>query len=431
MAIWAGFQSVDITPPVGAELAGYEERDQGSQGIGSRLCARVAVFSNGATKICLVTSDLAGIDWQMTKYVRGKVSRLTDIPEEHIMLTASHTHSGPSACRLSGWAALRRRRPPTEAEKAYFLNLCEEITGAILDADKRLVPARIGVETGRLPGLGSNRRKLGGKFDDTVTVLKITAENNAVMGLIVNYTCHPTVLDASNYLITGDYPGFMQESLERFFQGVTPMFVQGAAGDVSTRHTRRSSTMDEARRMGEMIAGESIVLACLARDSDDHRLAAQIREVTLPVRKFPPDEVLEERLRRAEENLQRLRRTGAARNVVRTAEVILQGAERALRLKELLGDQDIVTEIQALRIGPLIAVGVPGELFNELGREIRDSTDEATVVIAGYANDYVGYILTPDAYGEEGYEAGVTMTDAEAASIVCEVGKEMVRALVM
>ena len=430
MAIWAGFQTVDITPPVGAELAGYEERDHGSEGIANPLYARAMVVSNGKTKVCLVTSDLVGIDWQITKYVRGKVSRLTDIPEDHIMLTASHTHSGPNASRLSGWSAVKRTKRPTEAEKAYFLNLCESIAGAILAANRKLAPAKIGVETGHLKGLGCNRRDPNGPFDDRVTVLKVTGENGHVRGILVNYTCHPTVLSASNYLISGDYPSFMQESLTRVYPGCTPMFLQGAAGDVSTRHTRRGSTFEEARRMGELLAGKAIALASAARESDDDRLCAVVQEITLPVRKFPPDDVCQAMLREAQENLKRLRESGAPENLVRTAEVTLQGAERAILLKDLLGDQDIVTEMQALRIGPIVVVGVPAELFNEIGKEIKDSTDRATVVIAGYANDYVGYILTPDVYGEQGYEAGVTFTGVDAGEIIAKVGKEMVQDLV-
>lgn len=433
MPFWAGFESIDITPPIGFELAGYEERDHGSEGIANRLYARAIVIGNNRTKVCLVTADLVGIDWQLTMYVRGKASRLTDIPEDNIMIAASHTHSGPAACRLSGWGGLRRSEPPSQAEKAYFLNLCDAIAGAVVAANRKLVPVTVAVGTGHLKGLGSNRRDPTGPFDDTVTVLKVNGENGKVEGLIVNYTCHPTVLSAANYLISGDYPSFMQEALLRFYPGCTPMFLQGAAGDVSTRHTRRASTLEEACRLGELLAGKVIEVASRAQtvdqlaDAFSDTLAGTRKEVVLPVRTFPDDHALQDALQHARDNLRRLRESGVPANLVRTAEVTVQGAERAISLRRLLGTtKQIVTEMQGLRIGPLLFVGVPGELFNGIGWEIKKSTDQATVAIAGYANDYIGYILTEDAHREGGYEAGVTLTGLEAGAIVAETGKSIV-----
>lgn len=429
MSLEIGFQTVDVTPPVGALLAGYEERDHGAEGIETPLRARAMVVSNGQTKVALVTSDLAGVDWQLTQFVRGKVSRLSDIPAENIMVTASHTHSGPLACRLTGYGS-RRTEPPTEAEKAYFLNLCETIAGAILAANRRLAPVRIGVAVGHLQGLGQNRRDPNGPFDDRVTILKVTGADGSLLGVLTNFTCHPTVLNSRNYLISPDYPGYYQQAIEAVYPGVTPMFLQGAAGDVSTRHTRRGSTFQEADRMGKMLAGEVQRLLETAVTSEDTTLGSVLESVTLPHREFPDDATCEAILAAAQENLRRLRESGAPVNVVRTAEVTLQGANRTISLKKILGDKDIVTEMQGLRIGPLVIIGVPAELFNSIGKEIKDSTSKATVVLGGYCNDSVGYIVTPDVHGEQGYEAGTTLTGPGAAAVVAETGKRLVATLV-
>jgi hypothetical protein len=105
---------------------------------------------------------------------------------------------------------------------------------------------------------------------------------------------------------------------------------------------------------------------------------------------------------------------------------MLQGAERMMRLRELLAGSEIVTEVQVLRLGPLVVVGVPGELFNELGAQIKRSTERLTVVVAGYANDYVGYLVPREAYDRLSYESAVTVVGRGGAEAIVEAAERLV-----
>jgi neutral ceramidase len=53
-------------------------------------------------------------------------------------------------------------------------------------------------------------------------------------------------------------------------------------------------------------------------------------------------------------------------------------------------------------------VGIPGELFSELGKEIKSSTSLRRVTVLGYTNNDIGYIPARQAYAQGGYE----ITDA-------------------
>lgn len=95
-------------------------------------------------------------------------------------------------------------------------------------------------------GLGSNRQDPNKPFDHEVNVLRVDSKRgDQPIAVIVNYPCHPTVLSAENYLISGDFPSYMAKGISRFFPGCEAMFMQGAAGDISTRHNRRESTFKE------------------------------------------------------------------------------------------------------------------------------------------------------------------------------------------
>lgn len=432
MGIAAGFQSVDITCPIGARLGGYEWRDHGSEGIAHPLRAKAMVVSNGATMVCLVTCDLLSVDPGLTARVRQRAAALCGIPPDHVMIGASHTHSGPLACRRAG--ALPHTL--TDAEEAYFLNLCEVLSGAVVAAARNLRPVRLGVSTGFLPGVGSNRVDPSRPIDDRVTILALKGDEagstgggrcgGRLHGLVVNFACHPTVLDHRNYLISGDYPSFTQDFLERLYPGCTAMFLQGAAGDISTRHTRRASDLEEACRVGEMLAGVATTLLYQVSFVDDETLAGVRCTVSLPPREFPPEHEVRQLVEKARDEVRRAQESGAPANVLRTAQVVLQGAERMMRLRELLAGREIVTEVQVLRLGPVVVVGVPGELFNELGAQIKRSTERFTVVVAGYANDYVGYLVPREAYDRLSYESAVTVVGRRGAEVIVEAAKRLV-----
>lgn len=433
MGIVAGFQTVDITPPVGARLGGYAWREHGSEGIAHPLRAKAMVLSNGETKVCLVTCDLLSIDPGLTAHVRQKAAALCGIPPDHVMIVASHTHSGPLACRRLGPGGLPQKL--LDSEEAYFRNLCEVISGAVVAAARNLRPVRLGVRTGPLPGIGSNRMDPSRPIDDRVHILALKSDEagpasggrwgSGLYGLAVNFACHPTVLDHRNYLISGDYPSFTQDFLERLYPGCTAMFLQGAAGDISTRHTRRASDLEEARRVGEMLAGAAATLLYQVSFADDETLAGARCTVSLPPREFPAEEEVSQLVEKAREEVKRAQESGAPANILRSAQVILQGAERIMRLRELLGGREISTEVQVLRLGPLLVVGVPGELFNELGAQVGRSRGCLTVV-AGYANDYVGYLVPREAYEQLSYESAVTVVGRGGAEAITEVAEKLI-----
>ena len=63
----------------------------------------------------------------------------------------------------------------------------------------------------------------------------------------------------------------------------------------------------------------------------------------------------------------------------------------------------IDVEIQAIRIGELTIVGLPGEIFWEIGSQIEESIAGPSLVL-GYTNGNHGYFCTQSSYEGGGYE---------------------------
>ena len=425
MKLLGAIKSINITPPIGINLAGYSDRSHGAEGIKDELFAKTLVLSDGKEKIVLVTTDLTGIDYNFTKNVRKLVEKNSNIKGQNIMITASHTHSGPSACKMeSNYAWMNIGN--SEMEISYYKLLIEAIARLIIWANNSLQEIKIGFDKGLLTNLGSNRRDPNKPFDSEVNVLRIDDENNQPIAAVVNYSCHPTVLSAENYLISGDFPSYMMKGISRFYQGCEAMFAQGAAGDISTRHTRRESSFNEAKRMGEMLAGESIKVLNKVYMTNRLDIKSLITPIKIPIREFDSDDECIQRIEDAKRNLNKLKKEGAPANIIRSAEVILQGAEKNYMIKKDLKIKEFNTEMQLIQLGDNVIISIPGELFNKIGTKIKKLTEKYNIIVAGYANDYIGYILDSESYTEESYESGASMVSHEAEKIIVDAAEKLI-----
>jgi len=423
--LYGAVRSVNITPPVGMALGGYMGRDHGAEGIMDDLFAKVLVLSDGSKKAVLVTTDVAALDYNLTKLVRDIVQRNTDIKGENVMITASHTHSGPNACRRENnyaWMNIG----DSEVNSAYYTMLCQNIANAVIWANNNLEEVSIGTGRGCLLGIGSNRQDPSKPFDSEVYVLRVDNKDHEPIAVVVNYACHPTVLSESNYFISGDFPSYMMRGISKLYPKCEAMFVQGAAGNISSRYNRRGSGFDEARRMGEMLAGEVIKVMNNVTMVDEIDIKIFDMPLKIPVRSFEPDEICIKKIEDAKRNLARLQKDGAPESMVRAAIVMLQGAEINYMLKKSLDIKAFNSQMQLIKLGKTLVVSVPGELFNEIGVKIKKLSKKYDIIIAGYANDYIGYIPTTECYDEDSYESAVAMVGRDAEKIILESAEKLV-----
>ena len=251
----AGVARIDITPPVGHLMGGYEARKHGSTGLHDPLYATVLVIESGDNSLALVTCDLRS-------FVSTRVGELArqKFGIRNTLIDVSHTHSGPLTWEL---------RSP------WYAGAEDKMVEAVGKAKAAEFPATLEMAAGRIY-LGHNRRKIvDGKgvmwwrnaeklpshpLDPTVNALQVKDDQGKTRAVLVNYACHPSVLGPDNYDYSADYPGAMKRYIESQIPGSTALFVQGGAGDINPLFEARSGKEDDdfkvVRAMGELAGGE-------------------------------------------------------------------------------------------------------------------------------------------------------------------------------
>jgi hypothetical protein len=238
-------------------------------------------------------------------------------------------------------------------------------------------------------------------------------------GVIASFGCHPTVLPPENLAYSRDLFGAAVDIAEAAIAAPVLLF-NGAAADVSTRFTRREQTYKEVERLGRVLAEAILAAVGDARPIDGAPVAGRVIEIAIEPRPVPSVDAAQTRLIAAAAALEKARGCVSDAELRRlTAHV--EGAAAQLYFSQsggieaLLGAAPARATLQLLQIGGCDILGVPGELFSEVGSGICARRPRPALLM-GYANDYVGYLVPPAHPG--GYETLISLvTDSSAAEI--------------
>ena len=377
--LYAGAAREDISPRDSQFLFGYPHVERYSTGIHDPLHSAALCLKSGDQVVLFSSNDIIFVPRDGVARIRRKVFSETGVPEENILVSATHTHSGPTTVDyLSGEA------DPVvpKADRAYLAFMEERIARACIRAFALLEPAQAGLAVADGTGAGTNRRNPSGPRDPEVPVLMVRAASGALpIACMVLYSMHPTVLHEDSRLVSADFPGMTRAYLQRILgDQCVVLYHTGPEGNQSPRHVTRGNTFSEATRLGEMLgaAVEKVIPAITWRD--ELALAARRSVVDLPRRVFPAVEEAEGRLARVRGRFEELSKGGAPSQEVRTAECDLFGAEEALTLAwafRLGRIEDayrscMPAEIQLLQVGPWRFIGWPGEVFVEYGLKVKE-----------------------------------------------------------
>jgi len=92
-----GVAKVNITPAVGTELCGHFRSNLKSTGVHSNLYAKAMLLDDGENKAALVACDLLGVASTLVASTRERITELTGIEGRNVMISCTHTHSGPGS----------------------------------------------------------------------------------------------------------------------------------------------------------------------------------------------------------------------------------------------------------------------------------------------------------------------------------------------
>ena len=376
---------VDITPGRSLDLSGVPSRR--SEGVLKGLEAQVLVLHEAAkaSPVVLVALDTlyAPSDWGDP--VRKRIGQLVGAPPESVTIAATHTHAAPGLATLRCWGT---------ADAEYRNEVAAKLVEATRAALANQTPAVVWVGTCPVDGVSCNRRTQGGPVDPTVTVLRIEDIQQQPLAAVVHFGCHPVTLWGYRNQITPDFPGYLRDELKQALGGnLTPIFVNGPAGNVNPADFDRwNVNEDYSRGIASRIAGAALKAWEEAEPLDSPPLGGFHVTHRLTLDPATGVEELDAIIKREERFVQEHPQEVAKQDrPLRT----IQWANELKRVHHRGGvPEEDSLELQALRLGDLIVLAVPGELYVEIGLRIKQMSPFRHTIVVGYANGMLGYLCT-------------------------------------
>jgi neutral ceramidase len=383
----AGAAKVDITPQQveGMTVVGHR---RAVTGLRDPLRAGVLVLDDGDTRAAIVTLDTIGAWEPMVQLARAAIERTTGVPRAHVLVAASHNHSGPGFVEHPEWSK----------------ELIEKLASAAGEANDSLRPVSVGYGEDRIT-FGINRRKIvdgravvgldpEGANDPRVKVLRFDdGASLDPLAVLMHAVCHPCFFTWGDKgsqpypdgypRMSADFPGEAQSFVELVYGGRThALFLQGCAGDIRPNlagYPYRCADEADIQWAGRELG--SATVRALARSVT--REARASRPTFLPIR-------------------------------IASSTIDLPGKEGP-----------VPAELMAVAIGPYLLLSMPGEPMVDYGLKLeRAIADRAIPIVIGYANGNIGYIPTEEAYQYGGYEPNRSRLTSDAErSILQELGR--------
>jgi hypothetical protein len=329
------------------------------------------------------------------------------------MVFATHTHSGPEG--HTDMAQFMGFFPNPQLKKFLVERMCCCAIMAFNGARK----ARLGSASTQVNDMTSNRQKSGGPTDPGLRVIKVEDLSGEVLGALVNFTAHPVIMNSENLLYSSEYPGHAMATLERILGPDTVcLFANGACGNVTIR--RSGSSFSEVERVGKMLAGHGLRTLCQVDTSEEIKIGAACSSISLNFRDLPTVEGAKKEIQTLRSRIESSGDVdGMLTKRLKKAMGTYALAEKSDYIRNFIGE-NVKTQLQVFSVNDDLLMGIPAEFFVEYGLKLQEDMDTGLVFPIGYCNDIVGYVVTPEAAEEGGYEAGSTLLDGEAGTRIVD-----------
>ena len=424
LTLQIGAAETTINPRLGMQIDGNIGAHRPAQMILNDLYARAVVFQNGDTRFLLLSMDLLAITTEWCDAIREFAAAELGFDRDAVAVHVVQNHSSPSMGQimLSDRFDAAGKYPWIRGSDPDYAPLAlEQIKPMIRRAAENVQPVRMVFGSSLEARVSFNRRiamrdgtsemGFGGRPDDAlyregpsdpeVGVAVFTTPELKTVAALLHHTCHPVHWNP-HHAIHSDWPGAWAEAVRRrIFPAAVPLVLNGCCGNVHHRDVLNPHREDTPRSMGKLLAdGVQRALTNPYFGEDDPMLAYKTTRFGIPFRQFPK-KTFEAAHRLLDEHPEPI---WTDENQTRF-EWDWHFAASLVDLECTLASQaEFEYEIQALRLGNLAILVLPGEPFVEAQLEIKQRSPATRTFVAHMSNRYVGYIPTPEAIGRGGYE---------------------------
>jgi hypothetical protein len=449
-----GLAEADITPPTGFPMAGYYH-ERLATGTRDPLKAKAVVFRGERQQAAWVVADLTGISRDLCAEVRRQASAKTGIPAEHIVVSATHSHTAPDYGRdLYDYLGKSPAQSPRYAEK-----LIGGIVAAIVDANAAAAPTTIvaGSAEQKIPVSfcrrfvmrdGSVRTwqrldnpevvRPANPIDPEIGLALIRSADGQPRGVLSGFALHLDTVGGTEW--SGDYPYYIEHALRKQLgPKLVSLFGAGTCGDINHVDPvakERNST----ETIGKALAATIGPAIDKLQPIDNPTFQVHTATVNLPLQA-----ATEQQLERAKTLLP------AAKAGEKVEFFDLVTAYKSVLLDQLRNSpprveatdyinwgltrswagigEALPVEVTTMTIGrDLAIVFLPGEVFVDLGLAIKRGAPYRTTLVVELANCVeTVYIPTRAAYAGGGYEVTNSTTEPGSGEMLVETALRLLK----
>ncbi len=428
-----GTAEVVITPPAGMPMAGYYATRL-LTGVHDDLHAKAIVISSGPQTVALVACDLVGLPPAIIEEARQLIEKDSGIPAANVMISATHTHTGPliptSGARESAYGA------QLPVAKQYRKELPRKIAESVRLAKAKLTPAKVSFAKGKEDTISFNRRflmkdgtvgwnagklnpnivKPAGPIDPDVPVVYFETEAGQPIATYVNFAMHLDTTGGTE--ASADYPKTLATILGQVKgKDMLTLFTIGAAGNINHIDVKSAAPQkgpEEAAQLGTVLAGEVLKTYTRLHPIADTTLHIASRTVSLQPAVLKPGD--EERAKAFASELDS-GKTVKFLDTVFSFKVLDTAARQGKPLD---------AEVQVIALGNEIAwVGLPGEIFTELGSAIKQASPFPLTIVAELAHGPYTYYPNEAAFTQGNYEVVASRVAAGSGENLVASAKQL------
>ena len=359
-----GLAKRDITPPIGATLVGYRPRT--STAIDMPLFVSALYCSYENARWLLLCCDVLGISADYVARIRARIAEATQLNPQSIMLSVSHTHSGPMTMGSAATKAI---------DIDYIENFIANMIACGIEAVKNAQAGFFSFTQTASTGLSHNRRiedpekgwtnewkdpngEHPGYTDESIHIVGIHDADKQLRSVLINFACHPVTLGPGNLAISPDYVGYLKQKVCDLLNIDDCLFCLAGCANINPRdciNDESSSSQRMGHALAEIICTATSELVAMNNGNCHAHISAWEFERTQTCSK----------------------ETGIV----------------------------LTSEFQMLACDELSIIAVPGELFCEYNQMLRDRSPYPCTIIASISNDYIGYLPTDLGQEQGAYEA--------------------------
>jgi len=357
------FKKINILAPFPTTQCGHSCQTFLVEQARDNLFARVTAFKDESSWIIHYSIDVLAFDQENRHKLQDQIRAYYQDDNIHVVTSATHTHYANSVRE--------------DKYKDYLFDLLyrETINMKYQDVDNVTTT----YQRFHTNAVGKSRISGYETGNEMLCLVRFYSNEDNFLNIVYN-NCHPTVLNAQEtHFFSAEYPGYVLARLEEKYPNVGFTFLQGAAGDISSRFVRDGQDYAAMAKLGDNLVKEIVDL------------------INTPVNKVPFKIEYNEVNIEYEHDFKPIDLSNIRADLSpRELETIKLGQEQRKKLEErankIFGALVRNADIASLDIGSVKIVFFPNEIFSEYMNFI----DLDKKMLVSYSNGYGPYVLPID-----------------------------------